>query len=424
MVVAPPVPQGESRAPTVDGGFSLPGTRGERYTAPTMLKNAFKFASLPLLLVALLSGYAVLWFFGADSLKTAADAWLATQRENGWTIRHQGLEVSGFPLKIRVTLAAPHIAPPPGLGDWVLEADSLRLDAMVWETAAPALRSPAPLRLDLGRDGRWQIDGKTLEARVHTTSDGAVEGVSVAVEALTAVPFSALDASGTPRQDAPALTLDRLDGAWTRLETPEPVDIKTAVFSLALSGKGLTLPPDSRAPLGRTWSELLLDARVLGPLAEDRSFYDALLQWRDDGGVVEVDRLYADWPPLEISVGGTLALDDAMQPVGALSSHVAGFFDALARLEEQDVVRARDATMARVVLGTLAQNAHQGEKGPVMTLPLTIQNRQVSLGPVSLFEVPRVNWKRLAPTAASPLEVYQSRPRYEVDRFGNIRERD
>lgn len=385
-----------------------------------MLKTVLKFASLPLFLVLMMSGYAVLWFVGADRLKETAEAWLAGRQQDGWDIRHQGLDVGGFPLKIRLTLAAPRIDAPDDLGGWRMEADALRLEAMVWQAAAPTLRPAGPLRLDLGADGRWQVSGRVLEATLDTGAEARLDGVTLLVEALTALPLSALDDTGQPKKDAVPLTLDRLVVTAQRLDAPPPVDIKTATYGVEASGAGLTLPPTVRAPLGRTWREMQLSARVLGPMPRDASLYDSLLTWRDDGGVLEVDRLYLDWPPLEISIAGTLALDDAMQPVGALSSHVRGFFEAVGHLEDRGLVRARDATMARVVLGSLAQSAPQGEGGPVLTLPMTIQNRQLSMGPVALFELPRVTWSRGRAGAAAVPALLEPRPAYEIDRFGNI----
>jgi hypothetical protein len=398
--------------------FLLPPPVTEGYTARIMLKSILKVASVPIFLVGLASAYALLWFTGADSLRDEVERLIADRRAAGWEIDHDGMAVRGFPLRIRVVLPRARVVAPPESGGWTAEAAALRLDAPVWSASRPVLRPAGPLRLDLGDLGVWQAAGTTLQATLDLAARGGLDGVAVDLRDVTMLPASAVDGKG-PSEDDKAFHLDTLTAEGLRLAVAGPVDTGTATWTLAVAARGLSLPEGKGPPFSRRWDALEVTARLLGPLPLDGSAREAVTAWRDAGGVLEIDRLYLDWPPLEMALAGTLALDDRLQPVGALSSHLAGFFGAVEALEAGGLVRARDATMARVVLGSMAQKAPQSDRGPVLTLPLTVQNRHLSAGPVALMDMPAIRWSGRPPPVAREV-----RPGFEIDRFGNILRRD
>lgn len=386
------------------------------------MKSLLKYASLPLFLMILAIGYAVLWFTGAHALRDTAETWIAERRAAGWTIRHGGLDMGGFPLKIRVRLPDAVLVAPPESGGWTARMAALDIAARAWSPFTAVVSPLGPVDLDLGRPaGRWQVAAERFQATAETDSGGRLEGLSLDLAEVRAVPASALNEDGTVPDDAPAATLDRLTAVLSQPESSSSVfeeasePAEKASYALSVDGSGLALPPSVPAPLGPAWQDLELTARMVGTLPEDQGMRESLMAWRDEGGVIEIERLYINWAPLEIAIAGTLALDGRLQPVGALSTHVRGFFQAIERLEDQGIVRARDATMARVVLGTMASNAPQRQGGPVLTLPMTLQGRQLSMGPVALLELPLIKWGgRPAPIAR------EVRPGFEIDRFGNI----
>ncbi len=55
------------------------------------------------------------------------------------------------------------------------------------------------------------------------------------------------------------------------------------------------------------------------------------------------------------------------------------------------VVRASDASMARIVLGLMAREPVGGGT-PELNLAVTVQNRKLYTGPISLMTMPEVVW--------------------------------
>jgi hypothetical protein len=95
--------------------------------------------------------------------------------------------------------------------------------------------------------------------------------------------------------------------------------------------------------------------------------------------------------PLKINTNGTLALDGKLQPIGALTANLEGFFETIDALKRLGVVKARNAITAKVVLGVLSR-APSGGGPAILNLALTAQNRYLYLGPVRLLELPEIKW--------------------------------
>lgn len=356
----------------------------------------------PAMLLILVVGYAALWFAMADTLQTQVEAWIEARRAAGWRIEHRPIDVDGFPLSVAVVLPQMRVTTP----DLTWSAPRVIVRTTPVSAGRPTVQ---PLGTQtLGLDGAtYDLTTKTAVLTVDATSRSQLAAFDLDVSGLRAV-----------RQGSEsAVTLETLTAHLEDLPPPDDgaVDFKTPTKKLVASGRGLMLPPGFDQPLGQEFRQFELEARLLGVLPP-ASLRQALSQWRDDGGTVELDRLYADWPPLMLSTGGTLALDDRLQPVGALAARIQGFFDTVDRLEERGVVRGRDATMARVVLGMMAQPGDGG--APTLSVPVSIQNRKISVGPVPLFEFPPVRWG--GDEAPQVKELPKMRPGYSVDRWGNL----
>ncbi len=171
---------------------------------------------------------------------------------------------------------------------------------------------------------------------------------------------------------------------------PEPVTNKTATFVLDVDGKEITTPASLRWPLGQKVALLKGKARLLGELKNPQSL-SSIEAWRDDGGIVELDSIEAKYGPLTVLTNGTLALDKNLQIQGALSARFQGFFATIDRLKKQQVIRSRDAAMAKLVLGVLSRRPSGG--GPaVLSLPVNIENGKVTAQGLTLLEIGLIQW--------------------------------
>jgi hypothetical protein len=160
-------------------------------------------------------------------------------------------------------------------------------------------------------------------------------------------------------------------------------------LSASLSLAGVTLP-QAVPPLGDTIDRLAAAVAVKGTIP-DGPHRAALAAWRDDGGTLEVASLDLAWGNLRLGAKGTLALDAALQPVGALTALIRGYNDIIDALVAAGSVRAGDAALAKLALGLLAKEGPDGTYE--ISAPLTLQNGYVFLGPARLARLPVSTWE-------------------------------
>lgn len=374
---------------------SPPPTEGRSF-------NAFRMIILPSIGLVILLLFTQGWFMLADSVTEGWTRWAAAQKTNGWTITSEPPQRRGYPVKVDIGLPSLRIIGPAG----GLEAQSAALTFNGWAPGTPIFRITGPVTLTLA-DGQ-KLSGAVEEAKGTLTQSTTGIALSVIItnfrgrQMTTGVPVSL---------DSLTLTVDPLtSGAGAPDRTP--------VYRLAGAIKALTLPQTVTGQFGTALTEAVLQGEIRGPFVVPgtggakgpATLVQALKTWRDGGGTLEVQRLYVDWAPLKIGVAGTMALDEGLQPEGAFSTSINGLVPMLDRMERQGVVRGRDASIARVLLGAMGQ---RGADGSVThSLPLSIQNQKLTVGPVPLIQMPPVRWgaDMPVPEAGTPGSAPQTPP--------------
>lgn len=357
---------------------------------PPRHSGPMRLIVLPSVLVVMLLLFTQGWFSLADSVIDGWTRWAASQKATGWTIVSGTPERHGYPLTIRIQLPNLRATGPAG----GLEATSASLTFKAWAPTTAELRISGPLTLITS-------DGQKLTGTVETAI-GTLRQTDTGPDAtLTIQNFRGKHAvSGAP------VSLETLTFALTPLSRPQSVNERTPVYRVGLSAKALVLPPQITGALGTTTRNAVLEAEMRGPFTPPgqiapppdtalrgqlmTTLSDSLRAWRDAGGTLEVQRLFIDWPPVTLGAAGTLSLDSALQPEGAFSTSITGLMPMLDRLEQQAVIRGRDASLARVIVGAMGQRAADGSL--IHAIPMGLQNRRLSLGPVALLTLPDILW--------------------------------
>jgi hypothetical protein len=277
----------------------------------------------------------------------------------------------GCPTTVGLALPQLDITAPAAEGAWRWQADGVRV----------SLHAGAPMDPVIDLAGAHKItgllaapgEGLSLNVERGMTSlvfarDGTLENIVLKLSETTI--------AGTADH---ARMLGLNDGS---------LHIATKTGHVTLQVHDITLP-EAVPMLGKTVTSLDLTLDVVGPFPPG-PLRGALEAWRTGGGAIEVRSVALNWPPARATGTGTIALDEALQPIGAATIKFQGFFDIVAALVEKGHVREREASMAKIVLGMLAKPSATGE--PELSLPLTVQDRKLFAGPVMLMEMPEVVW--------------------------------
>jgi hypothetical protein len=111
-----------------------------------------------------------------------------------------------------------------------------------------------------------------------------------------------------------------------------------------------------------------------------------LALWRDAGGVIDIRALSIYWAPLDLRGDGAFALDRNLRPQGAATISASGLPATLDQVVAMGGVKPGEASWIKLALIALAKPPPEGGP-PRVTAPLTIQDGQVSLGPLKIGRV-------------------------------------
>jgi hypothetical protein len=305
------------------------------------------------------AGYSAWWWHLSGEVRVAIEAFAAERRAAGWVARWSDLTVSGFPGPLKVRFDKPVLYATNGVGwegaaleGWIRPWDLTRA-----EISAPGRHlvnyggKPFALETDEVRGAVWASNGRL------TGGEASLVGVA---------------ANGDLHARRVFLRVEK-SGDWLARGQVEQFDF----------------PPESRPVLGRRIETGAFQARVKGPIAGIDPV--GLAVWRDEGGKVEIERLDAAWGPLGVALSGTAALDAGLQPAGSFSGKVQGHDETLDALARAGLVDQTVANISKIALGLFAWRA---EGRPTLELPISVKDRQLSVGPVRLARLPAIDWSR------------------------------
>ncbi|MHB1205051.1 MAG: DUF2125 domain-containing protein [Rhodospirillaceae bacterium] len=340
--------------------------------------------------------YTVVWFVSAHLLQGEVERWLAARRTEDFTIRTGTLASTGFPFRVAVRVPDLDLAAPPQKGKWTWQTPAVEVSA-----------SPAHLsRLTIDLSGTHSIASPWLESPPlrFTAAEGRLTIDLDGDGQVTATQLNIGNGDGSWNSDHSRLHVDK---AAVRISLNPPAEVPAAPASGPVAGpmpavssrldvniENLTVPGSLPAPLSTTLKQVTFTADVVGPVGSG-TLPKILDAWNNAGGAVNLKDFTLDWPPLAIAGEGSIALDQNLQPMGAFTTRVRGFAAGIDIMVEQHRMDRKEAALAKGVLGMMSKPSTGGETE--ISVPLTVQDRMLSAGPVKLFEIPHVTWPGGAP---------------------------
>lgn len=295
------------------------------------------------LIAAVYAGY---WNYLAGQVRAGIEQWAADRRAEGYGVEYGPVAVFGFPFLFEAVIVDPVLTAPGEHGFRSWQGPVMIMQARPWALSKVRV-------LAFGRH------------RVTAMTGGKPKTIDIEFGSLIA----ALDFNPSG-----------------------------ASFAATLDASDIVYPHAPVTGLGRTTKRLSVSVVVKGNLPVSRNV-ETMARWRDNGGTIDVSRLDIRHGPLDITGDGTGALDADMQPIGAFTLRVRGFNEAIDRLKAAGIIKAHAAGLMKAVLGQLARGQKSetetgDRKGAVAMLkvPLSLQDRKVYIGPVTVAEVPAVRW--------------------------------
>ncbi|MBR9971866.1 DUF2125 domain-containing protein [Magnetospirillum sulfuroxidans] len=319
-------------------------------------------------LVVAAVAYTLYWFHAAGQARSQLERWAETRRAAGWNVAWDDITASGFPGRLSLTLGNPSVTIPAGI-HWQAPILTLKT-APLWPRA---VHLSTQGRQTIGRDGRdWSCDvavltatlaAGTLDAHLHGLRGPdslSIEDMALSIAALPPRP----DPSGHP-----------------------------ASWRFALSAREIGVPKLPFADFDPTITMAEISGRVMGIFPPSASWprpVTAIIDWSKQGGVLELERVALDWPPMGLEGNGTAALDPNGQPLIALSTQMRGFDALMDRLGQSGAIDPAVARTTKTILALMAKPDARGR--PAIPAPITVQEGGLYLGPARIAAFPAIPW--------------------------------
>ncbi|MDE2228542.1 MAG: DUF2125 domain-containing protein [Alphaproteobacteria bacterium] len=325
------------------------------------------------LAVALAAAYSGYWYTVAGKIRDRMAPWVASRQAEGVTIKWDSVAIGGFPLAIRLRFAnfdaaaakpLPYVMSAADISFW-----SRPWDLRQWHFSAPDGARVEFLLASAGFDAK-ALDGTvTVPLQPGGTADIEAQGV---------------DGRGA----AQGIGLDSVHVAVQQPPTPPKTDHDPALLvNFDIKGARLRAAP---APFGTTIQDISATATIDGTMAP-APLPQMLDAWRRAGGAIELESAHLAWDKLDIDANGTLALDDDLQPLAALTATVRGQNEIVDAAVGSGAMPEGDAGLARAVLAMISQQGDDGRKQ--IRLPISAQNRRLYLGPAAIARIPTIDWR-------------------------------
>lgn len=287
--------------------------------------------------VLILGGYAAYWYYVAGRLQAGIEDWAQQQRALGHEIAFSQDAISGFPFAFR---------------------RDFQTSALTWHQGAFQLSATA----------------EHVSAEMRPWD-------------LRSVEFSARRVGlATPQGNYAAESVQ----ATINLPAIPPMDYHQPLISFDTTVTALRLPPGQRAVTTEPIVKVAASGAIMGPVPASNNLHDAVAGWASAGGVIELKSFDFVQAPLTLAGEGTVTLDEALQPLGALTINAQGLPETIALLRRDGVIDAQAAKTGGMMAQGLAKPDAAGHQ--VVTVSLSLQQGYLWLGPVKLARLPALGW--------------------------------
>jgi hypothetical protein len=343
---------------------------------------------LPVSVVVLCAAYAGLWYHLAGEVRVGVQNWAEARRAEGFTVGWDRYAISGFPFALRITVEKPVFGKASAAPGYEAKAPLLVGEARPWAFRQWHVMTPngAGLNVEPGQERpamKLNLAGLDVTTRPQKEEEAPDSGTPEVPGTLATIV-----ADGVTMDIGAHVVIAH--AAIEAVLPSRPAKSHLEIWSSATVAIDHMTLPAAVPPLGDTVDRINAALALKGTIPPGPR-RDALAAWRADGGTLEVTKLDLGWGNLGVTANGTLALDEALQPEGALTASIRGYNGIIDAMVAGGTMKAGDAALAKLALGLLAKTGPDGTSH--IDAPMTIQAGRLFIGPARLMRLPNFTWQ-------------------------------
>lgn len=319
------------------------------------------------------------WYYLADKLQKNLEKQLIELRSQGYEVTHKDIKIEGFPFSISVILKDPLFSQPGIFKTWI-EGD-LRFNTAVWrpQKVRAVTQSICHFALQLNKTDTLNFISQAFTLNLSKFFHPS--NYEMTLDQMTVV------------NNTTHLAQIKKVSLAIQHPNPEINELPPAkLCELMVQIKDISGPILDGNPFSPRVENIELQT-VLRGTSQGKTIASKLDAWYQADGTFDVSRLTLNWGPLHLSAEGTVSLDEQLQPLAAFSTEIKGLDEALDALVKGQIIKKKNANLAKMALHFLADAPQDPALPGTHRASISIQDSKVNLGPVTLFKIPKINWK-------------------------------
>ena len=331
------------------------------------------YVAIPILAAAI--GYTYLWYGTAERLEENILVQVEKLKDKGYRIVHGAIHTTGFPNKITLHIEDPLLEMPPAVGTSISVKGTL--------TATAGFMKPGHVEFET--DGEVEIKS-TLLGDVHNT-------ILKAKSAECCMPIDA------PLKDL-EIELDDVHIGFVDIKAKEvsfkiKVD-KTNTCTVSFEDLDLGFKPLNGFP--KTIEKLEAKVTLKEMLDLESPLQDAIRNWAQKGGVLDIDKLEVKWGDTKVDGSGTFTVDENLQPLCSYAAEIYGLDELLNKLGSNGYIHKDLVPVVRTSLAFLKERKKDGDDDDDVyhKVAITVQNQDLSIGSIPIVRLPQIDWSKVS----------------------------
>ena len=317
------------------------------------------------------------WWTGALYLSHKENQWIDDKRNNGWKIEFSERTKTGFPLRWRSNYREITIKTP------FHKKKSLHwYSNYVFFDWSPL--NPRDLSVVAGGKTSTKAFNQNLEKLFELSFDGLNINISTAEHDRKRYTFF-------------SKRIENLGGNLSSVIfnnpkfklTLSPKKYENGIPKIArlnVSAEEIELPNQSKNLAYFPIKRLVLIGDMYGNYRTNLSPREALSEWRQSGGAIEINELKADWGGINFQSVGTYSVDQELRLLASLKIEASGFRKLFQSLAKTGVLADSDLFFLQMVLNGLGAK-NSGNNKDKISIPITAQDGWLAVGPIRLLKL-------------------------------------
>ncbi len=139
-------------------------------------------------------------------------------------------------------------------------------------------------------------------------------------------------------------------------------------------------------PMNKHIDHVYLNANVIGEIEEQNIFSEALYNWIEKEGFIDIQKLIINWKPLVMVAKGDLFFNENLVPDVTLNTSSMALTDTLEKMNQNGWLEDKGVFVVKILLNNKSFKKNSTDKYFTVTTPIKLNNKQILIENIPVWE--------------------------------------